>query len=124
MRPLKSGDVIISLSGGGAGVGRPEERDPAAVRLDVKNELVSLKAAGIFTGLSSIREPALDQQPPKKPGEIGEKEDVARGGPTCQSTMEEPPYSRRNSRGSLVGSLLYLTNCSLFESKYNTRLLP
>jgi N-methylhydantoinase B len=38
-------DVIISKSGGGAGVGSPEERDPEAVRMDVKNELVSLGAA-------------------------------------------------------------------------------
>jgi N-methylhydantoinase B len=45
IRQLKAADVIISLSGGGAGVGRPEERDPEAVRMDVKNELVSLKAA-------------------------------------------------------------------------------
>jgi N-methylhydantoinase B len=45
IRPLKAGDVIINQSGGGAGVGRPEERDPEAVRMDVKNELVSLKAA-------------------------------------------------------------------------------
>ncbi|HLA80507.1 MAG TPA: hydantoinase B/oxoprolinase family protein, partial [Thermoleophilia bacterium] len=42
---LKANDVFIAKSGGGAGVGRPEERDPEAVRLDVKNELVSLRAA-------------------------------------------------------------------------------
>jgi len=42
---ILAGDVVISKSGGGAGVGRPEERDPEAVRMDVKNELVSLKAA-------------------------------------------------------------------------------
>jgi N-methylhydantoinase B len=42
---VKTGDHIISLGGGGAGVGRPEERDPEAVRMDVKNELVSLEAA-------------------------------------------------------------------------------
>jgi N-methylhydantoinase B len=39
------GDVVISKSGGGAGVGPPDERDPEAVRMDVKNELVSLEAA-------------------------------------------------------------------------------
>ena len=33
------------MTSGGAGVGVPEERDPEAVRMDVKNELVSLKAA-------------------------------------------------------------------------------
>ena len=42
---FKAGDVVISLGGGGAGVGRPEERDPEAVKMDVLNELVSLKAA-------------------------------------------------------------------------------
>jgi N-methylhydantoinase B len=42
---VKPGDIMISFSGGGAGVGHPEERDPEAVRMDVKNELVSLDAA-------------------------------------------------------------------------------
>jgi N-methylhydantoinase B len=40
-----TGDVAVSLGAGGAGVGPPEERDPEAVRMDVKNELVSTKAA-------------------------------------------------------------------------------
>jgi len=38
-------DIFVCKSGGGAGVGRPEDRDPEAVRMDVKNELVSIKAA-------------------------------------------------------------------------------
>jgi N-methylhydantoinase B len=42
---LKAGDHFVVLSGGGAGVGRSEERDPEAVRIDVKNELVSLEMA-------------------------------------------------------------------------------
>ncbi len=42
---LKTGDVFVAKAGGGAGVGRPEERDPEAVRLDVKNELVSIEMA-------------------------------------------------------------------------------
>ena len=42
---VKAGDVFLGLSGGGAGVGKPEERDPEAVRMDVKNELVSPEAA-------------------------------------------------------------------------------
>ncbi len=42
---LKAGDIFVGRSGGGAGVGPPEQRDPEAVKLDVKNELVSLKAA-------------------------------------------------------------------------------
>jgi N-methylhydantoinase B len=45
IQKLKAGDVIVSKCGGGAGVGFPEERDPEAVRKDVKNELVSIKAA-------------------------------------------------------------------------------
>jgi len=42
---LKSGDHLVTLSGGGAGVGKPEERDPEAIREDVKNELVSVEMA-------------------------------------------------------------------------------
>lgn len=42
---LKAGDHLVTLTGGGAGVGPPEERDPEAVRTDVKNELVSLEMA-------------------------------------------------------------------------------
>jgi N-methylhydantoinase B len=38
---LKPGDVILKLSGGGAGVGPPEERDPEKVRRDVINEFIS-----------------------------------------------------------------------------------
>ncbi len=45
MQHLKAGDMIVSKGGGGAGVGPPEERDQEAVRVDVKNELVSLNAA-------------------------------------------------------------------------------
>ncbi|MFX1266054.1 MAG: hydantoinase B/oxoprolinase family protein, partial [Promethearchaeota archaeon] len=44
-RHFKDRDIIVSLGGGGAGVGPPEERDPEAVRMDVKNELVSIEAA-------------------------------------------------------------------------------
>ena len=42
---LQGGDMLVSKGGGGAGVGPPEERDPEAVRMDVKNELVSIEAA-------------------------------------------------------------------------------
>ena len=42
---VRAGASFFGRSGGGAGVGRPEERDPDAVRSDVKNELISLKAA-------------------------------------------------------------------------------
>ena len=42
---LKAGDVFVAKTGGGAGVGPPEERDPEAVRMDVKNELVSIEMA-------------------------------------------------------------------------------
>ena len=42
---VKSGDHLIALSGGGAGVGNPEHRDPEAVRADVRNELVSVDMA-------------------------------------------------------------------------------
>ncbi len=42
---LKHGDRLLTFSGGGAGVGKPEERDPALVSSDVKNDLVSRKMA-------------------------------------------------------------------------------
>ena len=42
---LKRGDHLVTSSGGGAGIGRPESRDPEAVRNDVRNELVSLQMA-------------------------------------------------------------------------------
>ncbi|MFC1846413.1 hydantoinase B/oxoprolinase family protein, partial [Chloroflexota bacterium] len=42
---LVANDIYVGKGGGGAGVGRPEDRDPEAVRMDVKNELVSVAAA-------------------------------------------------------------------------------
>jgi N-methylhydantoinase B len=42
---LKGGDHLVTFSGGGAGVGKPEDRDPEAVRDDVRNELVSVQMA-------------------------------------------------------------------------------
>jgi len=45
MTSLVSGDTVISEGAGGAGVGDPRERDPELVKIDVKNELVSLDAA-------------------------------------------------------------------------------
>lgn len=42
---LKPGDVLVTQCGGGAGVGAPEDRDPAAVQNDVRRELVSLEMA-------------------------------------------------------------------------------
>jgi N-methylhydantoinase B/oxoprolinase/acetone carboxylase alpha subunit len=42
---LKAGDHLLTLTGGGAGVGRPEDRDPEAVLEDVVNELVSVEMA-------------------------------------------------------------------------------
>ena len=42
---FETGDHFIVLSGGGAGVGNPEEREPESVRMDVKNELVTVEMA-------------------------------------------------------------------------------
>ena len=42
---VQSKDTIVKLSSGGAGVGKPEERDPEMVRKDVRNGLVSIQAA-------------------------------------------------------------------------------
>lgn len=45
IQDLKAGDIFIAESGGGAGLGRPDKRDPEAVGTDVRQELVSLEAA-------------------------------------------------------------------------------
>jgi N-methylhydantoinase B len=42
---IKHGDVMVKISSGGGGVGSPFEREPAQVREDVLNELVSLESA-------------------------------------------------------------------------------
>jgi N-methylhydantoinase B len=42
---FKNGDHFLIMSGGGAGVGKPSERDPEEVLADVKNELVSIQMA-------------------------------------------------------------------------------
>ena len=42
---LKPGDILLKISGGGAGVGNPAERDPEKVRLDVVKEFISIEKA-------------------------------------------------------------------------------
>ena len=42
---LKPGDIILKISGGGAGVGNPAERDPELVRMDVVKEFISIEKA-------------------------------------------------------------------------------
>jgi N-methylhydantoinase B len=45
MQEVRTGDVLVKLSSGGAGVGDPRQRDVAAVVEDVRNELVTVEAA-------------------------------------------------------------------------------
>jgi len=45
MYQVRTGDVVVKVSGGGAGVGNPLERDPEKVLNDVRNELISVAAA-------------------------------------------------------------------------------
>lgn len=45
MVDIKTGDKIVKFSSGGGGVGDPSDRDPVAVRDDVLNGFVSLRAA-------------------------------------------------------------------------------
>lgn len=46
---LKPGDVLLKLSGGGAGVGKPAEREPEKVRMDVVKGFISVeKAAEVY----------------------------------------------------------------------------
>jgi len=42
---LKPGDILLKISGGGAGVGNPAEREPEKVRMDVVKEFISVKKA-------------------------------------------------------------------------------
>jgi N-methylhydantoinase B len=42
---LKPGDIILKVSGGGAGVGNPSERDAESVRMDVVKEFISVEKA-------------------------------------------------------------------------------
>jgi len=42
---LKPADIIRKVSGGGAGVGVPAEREPEKVRRDVRNDFISLERA-------------------------------------------------------------------------------
>lgn len=42
---LKAGDILANNTGGGGGYGRPFERDPARVAVDVRNGFVSVRAA-------------------------------------------------------------------------------
>lgn len=45
MVPFQPGDILAKQSGGGGGVGLPWERDPEAVRKDLRDEFVSLEGA-------------------------------------------------------------------------------
>jgi len=42
---LKKGDTFTSYPSGGGGWGNPLERDAELVRMDAKNEIISLKSA-------------------------------------------------------------------------------
>jgi N-methylhydantoinase B len=55
--PLRHGDHFLVLSGGGGGVGYPNERDPEAVLADVRNELVSVQMA------KDVYKVAIDLEP-------------------------------------------------------------
>ena len=48
---LRPGDRLLLLEAGGGGVGRPRDRDPAAVRADVENGFVSAEQARLVYGV-------------------------------------------------------------------------
>jgi N-methylhydantoinase B len=48
---VPKGDRIVILSPGGGGLGDPRKRNPALVRQDVENELVSVGTARDIYGL-------------------------------------------------------------------------
>ncbi len=68
IQKVKAGDTVVSLGGGGAGLGLPEERDPEAVKMDVKNELVSLDAAREIYKV--VLDPATLEIDPAKTGKL------------------------------------------------------
>jgi N-methylhydantoinase B len=55
--PIKQGDHFGIMSGGGAGVGPAEERDPEAVLTDVRNEFVTIRMA------RDVYKVAIDAEP-------------------------------------------------------------
>jgi N-methylhydantoinase B len=64
---LVRGDHLVTLSGGGAGVGPAEKRDPQAVRMDVKNELVSIEMARqVYKVAIDPKTLEIDQQATKR----------------------------------------------------------
>jgi N-methylhydantoinase B len=52
MVEIKTGDMVVKISGGGGGVGKPTDRPPDMVALDVKNEMVSAEAARKIYGVA------------------------------------------------------------------------
>lgn len=52
MVEIKKGDQVIKISGGGGGVGRPTDRPPELVSLDVKNGMITVDAARNIYGVA------------------------------------------------------------------------
>jgi N-methylhydantoinase B len=52
MVEIKTNDMVVKISGGGGGVGKPTDRPPQMVALDVKNEMVSVEAARKIYGVA------------------------------------------------------------------------
>jgi N-methylhydantoinase B len=59
---LKPGDRVRIVTGGGGGFGPPEERDPARVRQDVEDGLISPEQAGTVYGVVLTADLAVDEQ--------------------------------------------------------------
>ena len=51
--PLRRGDVIRTMTGGGGGFGDPRERDPEHVRRDVRNRHLTPEAARSIYGVEA-----------------------------------------------------------------------
>lgn len=50
--PMKAGETVTMITQGGGGYGNPQERDPALVKKDVENEVISKHAAQAIYGVS------------------------------------------------------------------------
>jgi N-methylhydantoinase B len=57
--PIRRGDVVRVLTGGGGGLGDPAERDPAAVRADLEDGYITPEHAAAWYGHAATAPPAV-----------------------------------------------------------------
>jgi N-methylhydantoinase B len=50
--PLRRGDLVRLVTGSGGGYGDPHERDPALVRADLRDEVITAREAADVYGMT------------------------------------------------------------------------